>query len=166
MQILTEHVKIKLEFYLIFNRVSQLGWFTPPPPPPPQHTHTHTPARYVPGRSQLDKSEKWAYFVSWCVVIGPSFLPRDCSQSTLVWHLSPLLVDFGYLSINFGDLAQSMCCQRLPNLINFHSIISINNTLQLLNRVRCQQNLDILYKMSTALQFDIEALTHLYSIEL
>jgi hypothetical protein len=27
-------------------------------------------------RSQLDTSEKWAYFVSWCVVGGPSFLPR------------------------------------------------------------------------------------------
>jgi hypothetical protein len=25
-------------------------------------------------RSQLDKSEKWAYFVSWCVVGSPSFL--------------------------------------------------------------------------------------------
>jgi hypothetical protein len=25
-------------------------------------------------RSQFDKSEKWAYFVSWCVVGGPSFL--------------------------------------------------------------------------------------------
>jgi hypothetical protein len=24
--------------------------------------------------SQFDKSEKWAYFVSWCVVGGPSFL--------------------------------------------------------------------------------------------
>jgi hypothetical protein len=25
-------------------------------------------------RSQFDKSEKWAYFVSWCVVGSPSFL--------------------------------------------------------------------------------------------
>jgi hypothetical protein len=25
-------------------------------------------------RSQFDKSEKWACFVSWCVVDGPSFL--------------------------------------------------------------------------------------------
>jgi hypothetical protein len=25
-------------------------------------------------RNQLDKNQKWAYFVSWCVVGGPSFL--------------------------------------------------------------------------------------------
>jgi hypothetical protein len=31
--------------------------------------------------SQLDMSEKWAYFVCWCVLGGPSFLPRDCSRS-------------------------------------------------------------------------------------
>ena len=37
---------------------------------------------YMQRRSQLDKSEKWAYFVSWCIVGSPSFpLARPGSQT-------------------------------------------------------------------------------------
>jgi hypothetical protein len=48
---------------------------------------------FMPMRSKHDKSKKWAYFVSWCVVGRPSFPLRDCSESILKVHISVLCID-------------------------------------------------------------------------
>jgi hypothetical protein len=61
-------------------------------------------------RSQFDKSEKWAYFVSWCVVGGPSFL-----RGTTRGLLYGISVEWQQTVIPWGSGMQS--ASRLPVIL-------------------------------------------------